>query len=158
MLSINIEIQKLYDEINSRLYYEGESLKRKDIDFASIQTGDDDYPQLRTFVETALNNISERMLKRVISFTYSFVSDIDITLLPYYRVPTEDAEKVIPLLKKAMIDYIVNYAIYEWLLVVKPDLAPINGQRNEDLLYIVIKFIEMISGRVRRRATDLAGI
>ena len=158
MLSITIEIQKLYDEVNSRLYYQGESLKRKDIDFVSVQTGEDDYPQLHTFVETALNNISERMLKRVISFTYSFDTDILITLSPYDRMPAEDAEKVIPLLKKAMIDYIVNYVMYEWLLVVKPDLAPINESRNDSLLYFVIKFIEMISGRVRRRATDLAGI
>ena len=78
-------------------------------------------------------------------------------MIPYERIPPH-ADKIMELLKKAIWDYIVNYVHYEWLLTVKPELAPVPEQRNENLMWDVVKFIGMISGIVRRRATDLGGI
>lgn len=157
-LKIAIPASDIFSEVNIRTYYQGESLKRKDADFVSIQTSEDDYDALRTYIETALNNINGRLIKRVREFDWIITSgNITITLLPYDRIPPH-ADKVVKLLEKAIFDYIVNYCIYEWLTVVKPELSSVTERRNDILLTDVVKFIGMISGMVRRRATDLAGI
>lgn len=159
ILPIDIELGSIFSEIDSRTYYQGESFKRKDVDFVSIQTSEDDKDILLPIIETALNNVSGRLIKRIRGFKWSVnANTISIELVPYYRVPEEHANKVIALLKKAIFDYIVNYSCYEWLLVVKPELAHVTENRNATLLSEVSKFIGMISGRIRRRATDLAGI
>lgn len=157
-LSINIQLSSIFSEIDVRTYYQGESLKKKDADFSSIQTSSDDYEVLRTLVETAVNNISGRLIKRVKSLDWIMSEEnINITLTPYNRIPPH-ADKVVVLLKKAIQDYIVNYICYEWLLIVKPELAPVPEQRNDTLMWDVVKYIGMLSGIVRRRATDLGGI
>lgn len=159
ILSINIELASIFSEIDSRTYYQGESFKRKDADFVSIQTSEDDKDALLHIMETALNNINGRLIKRIKNFEWSVNADsINIELLPYYRIPEEHAGKVSALLKKSIFDYIVNYCCYEWLLIVKPELAYISENRNASLLAEVSKFIGMVSGRIRRRSTDLAGI
>lgn len=157
--TITIKFDTVYDEIKSRLYYEGESLKRKDIDFVSIQAGEDDSAQLSSFIDTALNNISQQMLKRLVSYTYTKSDDSAVmTFYPNSRIPETDAVKAVVFLTKAIIDYVVNYAMYEWLLVVKPEIANINEQRISPLMFNLCKYIEMLSKMPRRRATDLAGI
>lgn len=157
-LSINIQLSNIFSEIDVRTYYQGESLKKKDADFSSIQTSSDDYEALRTPIETALNNINGRLIKRVRCFEWLIDDkEINISLAPYNRIPPH-AERVVELLKKSVYDYIVNYAIYEWLLTVQPELAAVPEQRNERLMWDVVKFIGMLSGMVRRRATDLGGI
>lgn len=158
VLSIKISLIDLYSEIEVRTYYQGESLKRKDADFVSIQTSEDDREALLTFIETALNNTNGRLIKRVKECEWDINNEnVIIQLIPYNRIPPH-ADKVVKLLEKAIFDYIVNYCIFEWLLVVKPELASIAEKRNDSLLWDVVKFIGMISGMVRRRPTDLAGI
>ena len=133
LLAIEIKLSSVFSEIDVRTYYQGEALKKKDADFSSIQTSSDDFKW--SVDEAALN----------------------IELIPHNRIPPH-ADKVVLLLKKAIFDYIVNYVCYEWFLMVNPELAPIPEQRNEKLMWDVVKFIGMISGIVRRRATDLGGI
>lgn len=157
-LKIVISLSSIFSEINIRTYYQGESLKRKDADFVSVQTSEDDHDALLTFVETALNNTNGWLIKRVREFDWVMGSEnVEITLVAHSRIPPH-ADKVVKLLEKAIFDYIVNYSIYEWLLVVKPELASVTENRNDSLLWDVVKFIGMISGNIRRRATDLAGI
>lgn len=159
ILSINIELTNIFSEIDSRTYYQGESFKRKDADFVSIQTSEDDKDALFPIIETALKNIYGRLIKRIKYFEWSLDANvINIELVPYSRIPEEHGNKVVALLKKSIFDYIVNYCCYEWLLIVKPELAHIPEKRNSFLLSEVSKFIGMISGRIRRRTTDLAGI
>lgn len=160
MDSLNIEIQlsAIFSEVDVRTYYQGESLKKKDADFSCIQTSSDDYDTLRTPIETALNNINGRLIKRVRDFKWSVdEAALNIELIPHNRIPPH-VDKVVLLLKKAIFDYIVNYVCYEWFLMVNPELAPIPEKRSEALMWDVVKFIGMISGMIRRRATDLAGI
>lgn len=157
-LVINIELSSIFSEIDVRTYYQGEALKRKNADFVSIQTSSDDYDTLRTPIETAVNNINGKLIKRVRTFEWGMDENVlIIKLIPYNRIPPH-ADKVVLLLKKAIFDYIVNYTCYEWLLMVKPELTPVPERRNEVLMWDVVKFVSMISGMIRRRATDLAGI
>lgn len=160
MDSLNIEIQliSIFSEVNLRTYYYGESLKKKDADFSCIQTSPDDYDALRTPIETAVNNINGRLIKRVQDFRWNMDATVlTIELVPYNRIPPH-ADKVVQLLNKAIFDYIVNYTSYEWFLIVSQELARVPEKRNDMLMRDVVKFIGMISGMVRRRATDLAGI
>ena len=159
MTTITISLEKIYQQVTTELYYAGESMKRKDMDYVSIEAGEDDYATLKIFVESAMNELSQRFIKRLASYTCTIDdTNITITFTPHSRVPEEDAEKASSFMGKAIFDYIVNYTIYKWLLVVKPELATINASNISPLLFSVMKFSEMLSNIVRRRATDLAGI
>ena len=48
LLAIEIKLSSVFSEIDVRTYYQGESLKKKDADFSSIQTSSDDYDMLRS--------------------------------------------------------------------------------------------------------------
>lgn len=156
---LKIDLTSIFDEIHSRTYYQGEALKRKDIDMANIQTSLDDTPALRTFAETAINNVSSIMIKRVVNYNFELDSDcIIITFEPHKRIPESDAPNVVKLLSKAITDYAANYIMYEWYLTVAPELASLPESRIMILLDKVNSCIQMLSKPVRRRATDLAGI
>lgn len=105
MDSLNIEIQlsSIFSEVNLRTYYYGESLKKKDADFSCIQTSPDDYDALRTPIETAVNNINGRLIKRVQDFRWNMDATVlTIELIPYNRIPPH-ADKVVQLLNKAIL-------------------------------------------------------
>ncbi len=159
-LVIAIASEKVFSDVHFRTYYQGETLKRKDADFASIQTSSDDEDLLASFLETAVNELAGKMVKRVIALDWKIEEGGMITfeLYPYRRIPVEDAEKVKKLLERSMTDYMANRCLYEWLLVVNPELSSAAFSRNNRLEGEVLKHIGMVSGMVRRRATDLAGI
>lgn len=158
-LTIEIPKKDILSDVHFRTYYQGESLKRKDVDFVSVQTSSDDEDILGTFLETALNEICGKMIKRVQDFTWENSEDnVKIELYPYKRIPESDAAKVTKLLQKSILDYVSNRCVVEWLLVVNPKLVSSASSRSERLEWEVFKHIGMISQMTRRRATDLAGI
>lgn len=104
LLAIEIKLSSVFSEIDVRTYYQGEALKKKDADFSCIQTSSDDYDTLRTPIETALNNINGRLIKRVRDFKWSVdEAALNIELIPHNRIPPH-ADKVVSLLKKAIFD------------------------------------------------------
>lgn len=159
-IKITTPLQYIYDEVHSRTYYEGESLKRKDIDYVSLQSGADDEAQLHDFVGTALNDLQANLIKRVKECDVDIDDDENIVweLTPYQRVPESDALRSSKVLGKAMQDYIVNKCVTEWKRVVYPSLVDTNESQEDMLMYKVQRAVGMISGIVRRRATDLCGI
>lgn len=158
ILSVEIKRADLFSEINMRTYYQGESLKRKDMDYVSVQTSSDDEDVLSPMMETALNEIYGKLIKKVKEFEWR-VEDgaVKMRFYSYNRFPPH-AEKVVELLKKSIIDYIANFCVAEWLHVVEPELSPPVEQKKDLLMYRVIRHVAMLSGHIRRRATDLAGI
>lgn len=158
ILPVEIKRADLFSEINMRTYYQGESLKRKDTDYVSVQTSSDDEDILSPMMETALNEIYGKLIKKVKKFEWEVEDGIvKMKFYPYDRLPPH-AEKVVELLKKSIIDYIANFCVAEWFHVVKPELAPLVEQKNDLLMYRVIRHVAMLSGQIRRRPTDLAGI
>lgn len=158
-LVIEIPKKDILSDIHFRTYYQGEALKRKDADFASIQTSSDDEDILDTFLDTAVNDVCGKMIKRVQDLTWDTSGDnLKIELYPHKRIPESDAAKVVKLLQKSILDYVSNRCVVDWLLVVHPDLASAPASRSDSLEWEVFKHIGMISQMTRRRATDLAGI
>lgn len=158
-LTIEIAKKDILSDIHFRTYYQGEALKRKDVDFASIQTSSDDEDIIGTFLDTALNEICGKMIKRVQDLTWDTSGEnVKIELYPHKRIPESDAAKVTKLLQKSILDYISNKCIVEWILVVNPELVSAAASRTDSLEWEVLKHIGMISQMTRRRATDLAGI
>lgn len=158
-LVVEIPKKDILSDIHFRTYYQGEALKRKDADFASIQTSSDDEDILGTFLDTAVNDVCGRMIKRVQDLTWDTSGEnLKIELYPHKRIPESDAAKVVKLLQKSILDYVSNRCVVDWLLVVNPDLASAPASRSASLEWEVFKHIGMISQMTRRRATDLAGI
>lgn len=159
-ITITIPLSYVNFEVHSRTYYEGETLKRKDIDFVSVQTGADDERQMMDFIATAINDLQANLIKRVQECDNDIDEDENIvfTLTPYERVPESDALRASKVLGKAMQDYIVNKCVTEWKRVVAPSLMQPNESVENDLMYKVERAIAMLAGRVRRRATNLCGI
>ena len=161
--SIRIPLSDIYMEVDIRTYYQGETLKDKDVNAARIQTSEDDRDALRPFLESGLNTVAGCMLKRLKDLTWDIREEggaetILLEFTPHLRIPVRDAEKATALLRKAISDYLSNHCLAGWLQIVRPDLAGIPLSHELPLLWQVTKFTAMLSGMVRRRATDLGGI
>lgn len=197
-----------------RLYFKGESLKRKDADYCTIQaSSDEDNDVLRGFAESALNEVSQAVVKRMSSFDWEIgtpdkepetgTSDeksdapggtsgtisetteeiteegsekvtedtteevtkgaskeeyITITFVPYERMTTEDESRMCKIVRRAIFDYLANFVMGEWLETVNPEVSRSVVDKNDGLLFKVRRAFAGLSGMVRRRATDLAGI
>lgn len=155
--TILIEWNGLQQQIDLKNYYMGESAKRKDIDADTIQSNKDDEELLRTFASEAANGlvtavalrfpyIAWRMEEGYLSFTFESTDNSRAHLLP--------------MLKQAVIDYLVNEIGMQWLLLRQPQMA----QTNISLKNILYNNVQQLfakfynRSKVRRRSTDLAGI
>ena len=73
---------------------------------------------------------------------------------------TRGREHLLPMLKQAIMDYLVNEITMQWLLIRQPQMAQTNiSLRNSlygNVQHLFAKFYN--STKIRRRATDLAGI
>ena len=138
-------------------YYAGESKKRQDVDADITQTSSDNYDELSVFMDTALNDVSGMLLKRTKSSSFTRDEKSILCSIDPFTVKT-NAEYISTLLRKAIFDYVVNYIVYKWIEMVKPEMAGLYFQNIAKLEYSVIKYVGMLSGHPRRRSTDLAGI
>lgn len=158
-INFSIELSKLVEEINIQSYYIGEAFKRKDPDYVVVQTSIDDIDALTTPIDTTINEIAMRLLKRVKRFTWDKTDDsYDFNITPYYRIPEDHADKCGELLKKAVFDYIVTNCLIHWLSIVRPDNVQYVSQRLIPNEAAITRLIGMISNNVRRRATNLGGV
>jgi hypothetical protein len=163
-LTISLPLETIRDIVHSRTYYIGESFKRKDIDYVSVQTSSDDIAELGEYVDTALNELCGKLVKRAKTIDWDEITnpnthekEFTVTLTPYKRFPN-NAKHVFLLLRKAMLDYITTYVIYQWLITVKPELAATFYNQLPELMWKCETHVAQISGIIRRRATNLAGI
>lgn len=158
-ITVQIEFSKVVEEVNMQSYYLGEAFKRKDADYAGVQTSVDDADMLVTPIETAVNDISAHFLKRVKSYDWDIADRVaSFYIEPYYRVPEDDAEKCGKLLAKAMLDYMVTCCMIHWLSIVNPELVAAVQQRSLPQEATIIRVIGMIAHHTRRRPTDLGGV
>lgn len=150
---ISIPLQTILDRIHTRNYYVGESYKAKDLDYSIVQSSYDNIDELKTSVESALDEVVGMFLKRAKEISYVWGNDrYDITIVPYGRIP-DNGEEVLRLLGNAITDYCAQYSIYQWLLVLKPDIANPIGSLLPNIINKITKYIGMISDPVRRRYT-----
>lgn len=142
-------------EIDLLNWYRGEAAKRNDLDADVAQSSVDDNRVMGVFLRDAAEDI----------LIWGNVNDARLTLsvtdesLSFDLHPLDrEKEYLIPVLRAAMRKYIVAYVRFRWLLTVKPEWTDGTGLDRyrfdiERLIKSVLKY-----EKVRRRATNLAGI
>lgn len=154
---IEINTLDILKGVDLKTYYIGESYKKKDIHYTDIQTSEDNYGELSTYVDTAFSDVLGRIMKSL-NFSWAKEDDVyTISFTPYKRTP-EQSEQVSELLKQAIYDYIVGFTAYQWALLVKPDISKPLGEMLIPLFDKIERVVSMINVMPRRRSTNLAGI
>lgn len=155
--NIIIKRNELRQQINLRNFYMGESAKRKDIDADTIQSSKEDDELLLMFTHTACNGLVTAVALRFPSISYK-ISDKEITFS--FETVDESRSHLLPMLKQAILDYLTNDVIMQWLLLRQPNMAqPSISLRNSLYSNVQFQFAKQYNTRrTRRRATDLAGI
>lgn len=155
--TISIKKDELQQQIDLKNYYMGESAKRKDPDAATIQSCKDDEKLLYMFIKRACNELTTAVALRFPDIS-SIIGDeqIEITFTTESRYP----EHLLPMLQQAVTDYLVNEAIMQWLLIRRPEMAQSYISLRTSLFSNAQHLFGKIYSRrkLRRRATDLAGI
>ncbi|MBR4849217.1 MAG: hypothetical protein IKV07_07695 [Bacteroidaceae bacterium] len=155
--TIYIKRSELQQQIDLRNYYMGESAKRKDNDATTIQSSKDDDELLCMFITRACNE-----LVTAVALRFPLISaivgnkEIEIT----FETESGYPEHLLPMLEHSIFNYLVNEAIMQWLLVRRPDMAQSYISLRATLYSNVQHLFAKIYSRkkIRRRATDLAGI
>lgn len=155
--TILIKWNELQQQIDLKNYYMGESAKRKDIDADTIQSSKDEKELLLMFAAQAANGLVTAVALR---FPY-IASEVEDEYISFtFEESTNGREHLLPILRQAITDYLVNEIGMYWLLLRQPQMAQTNlSLRNalySNLQHLFAKFYN--KRKVRRRSTDLAGI
>lgn len=159
MIQENIIIERaaLLQEVHLKNHYLGEAAKRQNLDADIIQSSPDDEELLDSFVRRACNALISSLAMRFSQITFeqnsnyiSFVFDNEKSYGSY----------LIPILKQAITDYLVNEVTLHWLLLRQPAMAETSISLRMSLYHSVQQMFAKIynSKKIRRRPTDLAGI
>ncbi len=155
--TISIKRNELQRQIDSRNYYMADAAKTKDPNAATIQSCKNDEELLYMFIERACNELVTAVALR---FPYISLNtgeeDIEITFDTEAAYP----EHLLPMLEHSITNYLVNEATLQWLLLRKPEMAQSYISLRASLYNNVQHLFGKIYSRkkLRRRATDLAGI
>ena len=154
---MTIERSGLQQQIDLKNFYMGDSAKRMDKDADTIQSSKDDEELLCMFLKTACNELVTAVALRFPSVGYT-IDDKEIVFT--FETEKEVRDDLVEMLRHSIIDYLVNEAIMQWLLLRRPNMAqPQISQRGS--LYRNVQFIFAKlynTHKTRRRATNLAGI
>lgn len=155
--TILISWNELQQQIDLKNFYMGESAKRKDIDADTIQSSIDDKELLRVFAQSACNQLITVVAVRFPTITCN-VKEEYIELV--YETENATRSHILPMLKQAITDYIVNEVIMQWLLLRQPSMAQtyisLRSSLYNNVQFLFAKIYN--TKKTRRRATDLAGI
>lgn len=155
--TITIKRNELQQQIDLRNFYMGESAKRKDRDADTIQSCKDDEELLLMFMHNACNELVTAVALRFPSISYN-ITNKEITFS--FETRDDSRAQLLPMLKQAISDYLVNEVNLHWLLLRNPQMAQSYiSLRNSLYSNVQFLFAKLYNSyRLRRRATDLAGI
>ena len=155
--TITIPESELQQQIDLRNFYMGESAKRKDKDADTIQSSKDDKDLLHMFMHTACNELVTAVALRFPSISYSIEEE---NILFEFETDDSAHSHLSPMLRQSILDYLVNETIMHWLLLRSTERAQtyisLRARLSSNVLFLFAKIYN--SKRIRRRATDLAGI
>ena len=155
--TITIQKSELQQQIDSRNFYMGDSAKRKDKDADTIQSSKDDEDLLLTFTHTACNELVTAVALRFPTIGYTIGEE---NILIEFETQDNSRSHLLPLLARAILDYLSNEATMHWLLLRKSEMAqPYISLRPglyNNVMQMFAKFYN--THRLRRRCTNLAGI
>ena len=155
--TILIRRDELQQQIDLRNYYIGDSAKRKDPDADTIQSSKDDEELLLMFAHKAANELVTAVALRFPDIAY----EVEKEYISFnFETKDNSRRHLLPMLRQGILDYLVNEVTMQWLLLRQPQMAQANISLRSSLYsnvqHLFAKFYN--STKVRRRATDLAGI
>ena len=155
--TITINRSELQQQIDLRNFYMGESAKRKDKDADTIQTGKDNEDLLLTFTHTACNALVTAVALRFPSISYTIDEE---NIVFSFDTPDDSRSHLLPILERAILDYLVNEVRMRWLMLRRPEAANSTlSLRPEICSNVLFTFAKLYNNRkIRRRSTNLAGI
>jgi hypothetical protein len=155
--TITIKRSELQQQIDLKNFYMGESAKRKDKDADTIQSSKDDEDLLLTFIHTACNELVTAVALRFPFISYTIDEE---NIIFEFETPGNRRSHLLPMLQRATADYLVNEATMHWLLLRHPEMAKsCISVRTELCSNVLFTFAKLYNTqKIRRRATDLAGI
>ena len=154
---IIIRRSELQQQIDLKNFYMGDSAKRIDKNADTIQSSKDDEELLLMLIKTACNELVTAVALRFPSISYTID---DRSIIFTFDTETACREDIIEMLRLSIIDYLVNEAIMQWLLLRRPDKAQVYfSQRGKLYNNVQFTFAKLYNRKkTRRRATNLAGI
>ena len=157
-MEYNILIMKdeLRHQIDLRTHYHAEGEKRKDLNADIGETSFDDDALLNTFINRAINELIAVQSSRFESISCRINNDyIDIRFMG----SDETRSNILPMLKQAITDYLVNELMTQWTLIRYPAWSqPYVAMRNDLFTRVKELFANFCNRKIRRRPTNLAGI
>ena len=155
--TILIEKEPLYQQIPLRNYYMGESAKRNNINADTIESSDDERELFAMLLDSACNELVSSVALRFETASYKITPEyIGIT----FTTENNSRQGLLPQLRQAIVDYLVNGITLQWLLLRSPQMANSYISMRTTLYNNVQQQFAKFSNlkKVRRRPTDLAGI
>lgn len=155
--TLTIKWNELQQQLDLRNYYMGEAAKRKDIEADTMQSSKDDRELLSMFASQACNALVSAVALRSPQTGFSN-SDNEITF--QFKADGGNNPQMLSMLQQAIIDYLVNEINMQWLLHRQPQMAQTNISLRGSLFQNAMQLFTKICNpqKIRRRATDLAGI
>jgi hypothetical protein len=135
----------------------GESAKRNNINADTIESSDDEKELFGMLLESACNELVSSVALRFETASHKITPEyISIT----FTTDNNARQGVLPLLRQAIVDYLVNEITLQWLLLRSPQMANSYISLRTTLYNNVQQQFAKFSNlrKVRRRPTDLAGI
>ena len=135
----------------------GESAKRNNINADTIESSDDERELFAMLLDSACNELVSSVALRFETTSYKITPEyIGIT----FTTENNSRQGLLPQLRQAIVDYLVNEITLQWLLLRSPQIANSYISMRTTLYNNVqqqfAKFCNL--KKVRRRPTDLAGI
>ena len=155
--TITIPESELQQQIDLRNFYMGESAKRKDKDADTIQSSKEDEDLFITFAHTACNALVTAVALRFPSISYTIDEE---NIVFSFDTPDDSRSHLLPILERAILDYLVNEVRMQWLMLRRPEAANSTlSLRPEICSNVLFTFAKLYNNRkIRRRSTNLAGI
>lgn len=155
--TIIIERDAIRQEVDLRNHYMGEAIKRNDINADLMESNNEDNELFTMFLNRACNELISGVTLRFPSISY--ICDRDFVTISFTSHDNR-RHNLLPVLRRAITDYLVNELILQWLLLRRPDMAQsyisLRNALFENVQQNFAKFYN--TEKIRRRATNLAGI
>ena len=135
----------------------GESAKRNNINADTIESSDDEKELFGMLLESACNELVSSVALRFETASHKITPEyISIT----FTTDNNARQGVLPQLRQAIVDYLVNEITLQWLILRSPQMANSYISLRTTLYNNVQQQFAKFSNlrKVRRRPTDIAGI
>ena len=120
-MMLSIYFKEVYDEVHARSWWRGESAKQQDDTATILQESEDGEDELYSFAKTAFSQVvlwgKEKLAQSGLRYDFrngSLCADIE------FESMKEDMEGI---LRTMVMDYVSQYVVYKWALMVRPEIA-----------------------------------